>query len=89
MAYFSTFTIFVKTVAVNPQVSYLSPPLAFNIGLHIAWLDMLIRKESSHAKISFPDYSDQFLCNRSILEVFPLPISSGEGVSKSLIHQIV
>lgn len=82
LTYFPTFTITMKTGAVDPLVAYLSPPLAFNLGLHVAWLDMLIRKGSSDGTDA--DSGDPFLHNTPALEVYPLQVSIGEKVPKSL-----
>ncbi|KAG0585679.1 hypothetical protein KC19_2G029300 [Ceratodon purpureus] len=79
VTYFPTFTISVKAGAVDPLVAYLSPPLAFNIGLHVAWLDMLIRKGSSDGNDA--DSGDRFLYDTPVLEVYPLQVSK---VLKSL-----
>lgn len=69
VSFFPSCTIPAKTGgALNPEVAYLSPPLAFNIGLHVSWLDMLIRRGSEE-----DSGEGQFLCS---LEVHPLPKTS-------------
>jgi peroxin-6 len=80
LTYFPTFMMSLKTGAVDPLVAYLPPPLAFNIGLHVAWLDMLIRKGSSD------DSGDEFLHSAPTLELYPLQVSK---IPKSLPHDAV
>ena len=92
LTYFPSFTISVKTETANPLVAYLSPPLALNIGLHVAWLDMLIRKgysDGNDAEMFSPDSGDQFLRNTPTLEVYPLQVSIGGNVPKSLPHNAI
>lgn len=89
---FPIFTMSVKTGTVDPLVAYLSPPLAFNVGLHVAWLDMLIRKGSSdgnEADVVSPGSGDQFFHNTPTLEVYPLQVYVGEKIPKSLAHNAV
>lgn len=69
VSFFPSYTIPAKTGgALNPEVAYLSPPLAFNIGLQVSWLDVLIRRGGTKE-----DSGDQFIPS---LEVYPLPKTS-------------
>ncbi|XP_024401035.1 peroxisomal ATPase PEX6 isoform X2 [Physcomitrium patens] len=90
--FFPSFTVSEKIETVNHQVAYLSYPLAFNIGLHVAWLDMLIRKGSSDDKdveSTHPYSGDYLLGNSSTLELYPFHVYIGGKVPKSLAHQAV
>lgn len=89
LTYFPTFMMSLKTGAVDPLVAYFPPPLAFNIGLHVAWLDMLIRKGSSDGKdaeVFSSDSGDEFLHSAPTLELYPLQVFK---IPKSLPHDAV
>lgn len=81
---FPSFTFSDESQPMNTHVAYLSTPLAFNIGLHVTWLESLIASEESAQK---PDMKDNLemtslkgkseIANLLSIEISPLYVSLG------------